>query len=365
MAVPVITSLSGFTLYTSELQTLDITATADTVGFRIYHQARIFYSGNGRTEIFRSEYHTRNGQVTVYDVADIIEKFMLQQNESVAEFFLWVSDGTDTLERQLICVYCKQRLLQPAAADLLADHFLTTHTNRLVPTNAEIRLPFYVEDGTAGGYATVGTTYTITYKTPDGSTAHATHTNYSRYGYGVQTLVCTMQTLRTLFAYDIPSDADIVSVVIKTGNRKCRVYFSTQTDLHKFIFRNAFNCLDFAWLATTRLVKTETKSSIAVICAYKSQYDVQHTRTYEDTTPVLTNDECTWLTEMLTSPYIAVEDDGNEEQILINEYKSETTDEPGNGSQINFKWQYATVRYMLGKDEFDRIFTNPYQNQFE
>ena len=151
---------------------------------------------------------------------------------------------------------------------------------------------------------------------------------------------------------------------VKIGNRKCYIYFTKQPNLHKFWFENAFNCLDFAYLATTRVVKTETKSSIAILCTEKAQYDVQHTRSYQDTTSQLTHDEALWLTEMLTSHYVAVEDDGDEEQILITDYKAETTDEPGAGNTLEFTWQYASVRFMLGKDEFTRIFTQEYKKPF-
>lgn len=357
-------SLSKSVYYTSDLQTIDISTMSNQVEFRIYYQARIYYSGDGRTEIFRSTYYTRFNSVTIYDIAGIIESYMQENGLSVNPFVLWAKADSDETETTIECVYCKQRLLDPTAETLLADCFLTTHTSRLVPTNADISLPFYVETGNPGDYATVGINYTITYITTNGNTAKATRTNFVRYGYGSQTYTISYSFLKTYFQHDIPSDADILSVVVKIGNRKCHIYFTKQPNLHKFWFENAFNCLDFAYLATTRVVKTETKSSIAILCTEKAQYDVQHTRSYTDTTSQLTHDETIWLTEMLTSHYVAVEDDGDEEQILITDYKAETTDEPGAGNTLEFTWQYASVRFMLGKDEFTRIFTQEYKKPF-
>ena len=358
------TSLTSNTYYTSDLQTIGVSATTVQVEFRIYYQARIYYSGDGRELIFRSTYYPQNNTLTIYDVADIIENFMRERTQSVEKFVLFLSGNSDSIEQEITCIYCKQRLLQPTAADLLNDYFLTTHASRLVPTNAEIRLSFYIPTGSAGGYATVGTTYTITYIQANGEAAQAQRTNYTRMGYGVQEIFFDYSYLQTMFSNYISSDAVIASVLVKTGNRLCRIYFTQRNDLHKFWFHNAFNCLDFVYLATTRVVKTETKSSIANLCTHKAQYDVQHTRSYEETTSQLTKDEAVWLSEMLTSHYIAVEDDGDEEEILITDYKAETTDEQGEGNTIEFTWQYASVRYMLGKDEFSRIFTKEYKEPF-
>ena len=52
MAVPIITSYSDFTLYTSQLQRLDVEVDTEQVELKIFHQARIYYSGDGHTEIF-------------------------------------------------------------------------------------------------------------------------------------------------------------------------------------------------------------------------------------------------------------------------------------------------------------------------
>ena len=367
MAVPIITSHSDFTLYTSQLQRLDVEVDTEQVELKIFHQARIYYSGDGRTEIFSSTYFARNGQLTIYDISSIIESYMQQYLMSVQQFILRltaISERNESLEQDTVLVYCKQRLLDPIAKTLLDDFFLTTHTNRLIPTNGEIQLPFYLEPGSVGSYATVGTTYTITYRDTNGSTHQATNTIFTRHGYGTQILSTSYQQIASHFSNNIPADAVILSVLIKTGNRKFRAYFTQQTDLHKFWFHNAFNCLDFAYIATKRIVKTETKSSIASLCTDKAQYDVQHARSYTDTTSQLTHDEAVWLTEMLTSHYVAVEDDGDEEQILITNYKAETTDEQGEGNTLEFEWEYASVRFMLGKDQFTRIFTTEYDKPF-
>ncbi len=350
--------------YTSDLQILDITADTAQVELRIYYQARTYYSGDGRTLVFQSQYYTRNDELTIFDVSSIIENYMQENGHSVSKFVFIAQAGSDTSEQAIECVYCKQRLLDPIAKTLLDDFFLTTHTNRLIPTNGEIQLPFYLEPGSVGSYATVGTTYTITYRDTNGSTHQATKTIFTRHGYGTQILSTSYQQIASHFSNNIPADAVILSVLIKTGNRKFRAYFTQQTNLHKFWFHNAFNCYDFAYLATKRIVKTKTKSSIASLCTDKAQYDVQHARSYTDTTSQLTHDEAVWLTEMLTSHYVAVEDDGDEEQILITDYKAETTDEQGEGNTLEFEWEYASVRFMLGKDQFTRIFTTEYDKPF-
>ena len=91
-------SLSKSVYYTSDLQTIDISTMSNQVEFRIYYQARIFYSGDGRTEIFRSTYYTRFNSVTIYDIAGIIESYMQENGLSVNPFVLWAKADSDETE---------------------------------------------------------------------------------------------------------------------------------------------------------------------------------------------------------------------------------------------------------------------------
>lgn len=344
------------TMYTWELQTINIDAPdGGQVEFSIWY----YLQPTQTIRIFRTTYYAEEGgdPVEVIDVASIMEAFMRQRSLAVGKFQFRATNSGNTATEDVLCVFCKQRNNFADADVFLADYFLTTHTSRLLPMNADINLAFYVEtDGN------ITTNYSITYQKSDGTTAVVERNSTRQYRAGVREISPTYSYLFNLL--NAPDCERILSVLITMGNRTARIYFTPQTDLRMFWFMNAFNCAERAYFSGKRVMKTETKSSLAVLNDTKSQYDVQYTRTFVETSSQLTFDEARWLLEMLTSPEVWIEDCGTDEGILITDYKAEITDENGAGNSIEFEWEYAKMRPLLPELPHRRVFSQEYNNVF-
>ena len=87
-------------------------------------------------------------------------------------------------------------------------------------------------------------------------------------------------------------------------------------------------------IPTNRTTKTATKSSTARYGSLTEQYDIEHTRTYEEQTTVLTLEDAAFIEEFLLSPSVKVVIKGTEYDILITDYTFEVGDNPGTGNTV-------------------------------
>ncbi len=163
----------------------------------------------------------------------------------------------------------------------------------------------------------------------------------------------------------IPEGAKLVKYTVTMGKRTARFYVCEQTlNLRQFIFRNAYNCRESITFVSAQTTKTVSKSSTAVCGDVMTQYDVRHTRSFEEQTPVLQKSRALFLAEFLTSPQIFLPIDSVEHEVLITDYKHEVSDNPGEGNIIKFEWQFASLRYPLTDDEYTRFFSSQYSEPF-
>lgn len=361
MALSLITDIPA-TCYTSQLQKIELASSGSAVEFRIYYQAQTYYSGNGQTLIFSASYNTRLSHVAIYDIGSLLETY-LADRDGVQQFIFYFSNGTDNLEQTYAVIYCKQ-LPVLSAADLASSNYITNYLTRLVYRGAQDQLPYFAGFGSPGGYTTRTITYTVVYRNPDCTLGTFSTISGGRAGFGVSYVSVGYDVIADMFQFSIPDGAEIISYDLKHGDRTARFFVAEQTIVRQFVFRNAYGCREYICVPTARTEKSETKSSTAVCADTLTQYDITHTRTFEEQTPVLQRMEARRFYEFLTSHYTAVVIDGREYPIVIKDYDLKISDNPGEGNTIKFEWQFVSLRTPLISEDYTRIFSPEHTDQF-
>ena len=361
MALSLLTSIPA-TCYTSQLQEIVLSTSAASVTLTITHQAQLYYSGNGQTRVFQATYSTRSNCAKMYDIGSLLETFMLNR-DGVQQFYFTFTDGTDTLEETYAVIYCKQQPVR-SAADLASSSYITNYLTRLVYLGANDQLPYFAGFGSPGGYTVRTITYSVVYRNPDGTLGTYSMIAGGRAGYGVSYVISSPDAIREMFAPVLPQGAVVLSYSLKLGNRTARFFIAEQTIVRQFVFRNAYGCREYICVPTARTEKTETKSSTAVCSDTLTQYDITHTRSYEEQTPALQRAEARRFGEFLTSHYIAVLIDGTEYPILIKDYELKISDNAGESNTVKFEWQFTSLRTPLISEDYDRIFSPEYDDNF-
>ncbi len=365
MAVSLSTSFSGDCCYTHQLQQIDIATAADQVKFAVYKYNHDTY--NTRTKIFETSYYTNLSHATVYDIGSLIEAYMLEHGNAVEQFVLVATNATnssDSAELVLLIVYCKQALTDTTAQDLIGNHFLTNRKTRLTYPTATESLPYFAGYGSPGGYIIYNYTITGIYLNEDGTTGTFSYNSYGRGGYGVGNFAVSPKYILNAAKSRMPSGATLVAFTFTYGNRTAKFYLSPLANCRTFYYKNAYNGKEYLNVPTERTQKVKTKSSTAQYIDTTEQYDIEHTRTYEEQTPPLTLEEAQRMEEFLTSPSIAIIHNNTLYEIIITDYTFEVSDNPGKENTVKFEWQFANSRKALKQADITRIFhdqfTEPY-----
>lgn len=361
MALTIYTDIPD-TCYSSQLQKIEIETDAASVLLTITHQASTWQYGNGLTQIFQSEYATHNDSVTIYDIGSFLEAFMAQMDGLQRFIFIFVS-GSTTITRNYTVICCKHQPIL-SAADLAGSNYLTNYLTRLVYRGTHDQLPYFADFGLPGGYTSYTLHYTVFYRTPNGTTGTYETDRYGRAGYGVSYFNTSPETVYLLCKDVLPQGAEILSYTLRHDNRIARFFVTEQTVVRQLIFRNSYGCLEYLCIPTARTEKAETKSSIAVCADTLTPYDITHTRTFEEQTPVLQRAEARRFGEFLTSAYTAVLIDKTEYPILITDYDFSLSDTVGEGNTVKFSWQFASLHTPLVSEDYTRIFSPEHTKPF-
>ena len=361
MALSLLTTIPA-TCYTSQLQKIALSTSAETLQLTITHQAANYYSGNGQTRVFQTNYSARQNRVTIYDIGSLLETFM-RERDGLQQFIFEFRAGTDTLSQTYTVIYCKH--LPDITADTLANsNYITNYFTRLVYTGAIDRLPYFAGFGSPGSYTVRTITYSVVYRNPDGTLGTYEMISGGRAGYGISEVDASYDVIRDMFAFAMPEQAELLSYTLKQGSRIARFFVAEQTIVRQFVFRNAYGCKEYIAVPTARTEKVETKSSTAVCADELTQYDITHTRSFEEQTPVLQRAEARRFEEFLTSHYTAVLIGSREHPIIIKDYALKISDNAGEGNAVKFEWQFASLRTPLISEDYTRIFSHEHTEQF-
>lgn len=361
MALSLLTPIPA-TCYTSQLQKISLSTSAGSVALTITHQAANYYSGNGQTRVFQAAYSTRNNSATIYDIGSLLETFMLER-DGLQQFIFEFRSGSDSLEQTYTVIYCKN-FPSITAADLANSNYITNYFTRLVYKGAIDLLPYFAGFGSPGNYTMRTVTYSVVYRNPDGTLGTHEMISGGRTSFGISYVNASYDVIKDMFSVSIPQGAEILSYTLKQGSRTARFFVAEQTIVRQFVFRNAYGCKEYIAVPTARTQKTETKSSTAVCADELTQYDITHTRTFEEQTPVLQRAEARRFEEFLTSHYTAVLIGSREHPIIIKDYDLKISDNPGEGNAVKFEWQFASQRTPLISEDYTRIFSPEHTEEF-
>lgn len=370
MALSFVNSLEDY-YFSSQVPDIVVQQDAGApVTITLYRCAVLGNEFTNGTIFYTSTYYPLNNRLTVYDLREIIEAEILKNALSVIYLRLKLNSGDEELSKEMTVLYCHSNRTD-SAADFLQLHFLTTAQSRVTTKSANEYLPyFYRAERAIVGRPAFSIFYTIVYL-HQGTLMTKQSFSITLVQLGVGNLIVSYQFIKEKFAAFLSADDKILSYTVRFGNRTCTFYLTQRETQRMFYFRNCFNALELAILPVSTANKLETKSSSAVCGDVSTQYDIEHTRSYEMETSALLLTQADWLTQFLTSRDIRYWDGLSSDveqmpQILITDYDYEISDEPGTVNAVKFEWQFANCRDTLRaiQSSSNGIFSEQFSSQF-
>ena len=328
----------------------------------------------GGIVILSERYYAYGGQVTLFDLASLIESEMRSSGSTFADFTLRVF--TDTISNKadshtFHILYCDRFTVCTDVELFLRENFLSTLRYRRVNENSTTSLFFFT-------FAGDSLAYSISYiarKIENGVRLRNSFTlgSGTATGWSVRQINIAISTIAADAAAKAgvrPNEIEVVSFTVTCGQRSitCAVDRSLPGDSDSFAFRNCFNVWDVAVLPLITTAKTDVERSTAVINGSSQFCNQSVNKTYEVSAGPITSDEAEWIDQLFTSyevfrfepndcdetePYIL-------QHILITDMTCELSDSDEKPNTVKFTWRYTDNRAIVRFTASRGIFTSPF-----
>jgi len=291
-------------------------------------------------EVFSSVFYPFNQMVCLRDLRGIVEQAMVNEALDLASIGICATqtDGTESAVTDVMVVYSclKSRL---TSETFLNNFFLTTRKSMLIPKDGQVRIHNYAEANQLSDNRII-----IYYSR---SSVHGVVFEYTKTSSRIQTettkivsTVLNYQYFQDILNENLDYETTVHGAIYQIGNRRYSVYFTDEEPTDQFEFLNAFGVQETYYLYGATTVKTEIDRSEA-ICGRKTQYydETVHVLHEVETAPLMV-EEAEWLSQMLTSKWIARLTGTELKQVLISDIVSEITDDGEELIRLKFSWRY-------------------------
>lgn len=328
----------------------------------------------GGIAVLTERYYAYAGQVTLYDLASLIEAEMRTSGYSTADFTLSVftdNPGNKGDSCVLHVMYCDRFSVCTDVPKFLKENFLTTLSMRRVATGSTVSLFFYAEKNESVAYTIAHTfrktgsdaVYRHSYTVDDSKTATSS---------GVVQLNISLNSIAAdaaSFATARLGEIALLSFTVCCGQRSISVFVDPiLSDRNTFMFRNCFNVWDSATLPVLTKAKTDVERSTAIINGKSRFYNQSTAKTFEVEAGPLTSDEAEWIDQLFSS-YEVFRIEPNEVDsydpliltpVLITDCTCEVQDGDEKLNTVKFTWRYEDNRPLVRLSASPGIFSTPY-----
>ncbi len=336
------------TVLSSQMPYINISVDGDYVDVEI--------TDNNQQIILSERYYAYGGRVRLYDLGALFESYMREKAWIYTNFTIsLINDQLVQDDHTYHILYCDRYTECGDSDKFLLENFLTTLSIRRVAPDDTFQLSMFAKQGESREtliryhYRIVGddTLRTAEFKQLEGNTVQITSVSY---------IILNIMELNDKAAAieDIPKELiELVSFTVYCGQRSITAYVDhSMKAMDCFIFRNCFNCWEYASLPCTTKTKTKVERSTAVLTQWSKFYNQRTEKTYEVEMGPLTSDEAEWIDQMFTSyrvsryvtncsedddPYVSTE-------ILLTDADCETSDSDEKPNTVKFTWRYAENR---------------------
>lgn len=360
MATSFITSFPSDYKFSSDILNVELQTDATKVVITL--------SADGTT-LFSTTLFAFDGVVTVYNLREIVEIYMLEKGVSLAMFCLEYSanGGADSGSANLNVVYCSH-IMPISAADYSSKFFLTSLQSKRTYPNSVEYLPII------HGISEFDVDAHCVFATSSGEVLSTTITLWTTEyeENGVDTLIIKYNDIVLALSQDRFDVDRLLAYTINIGQRHMTYYVHAVNPAVAFTFRNCFNALESVALFGITTTKTKIERSIASISSGDSFYDQSTEKDYEFQTAPLTTEEGALIEQLFESQKVYIGTTQNVSNInslpvvLITDSSCEITDSNADLPRVKFTWRYADkLPHHINVPESDsNVFDDEFSYQF-
>lgn len=330
MATSLITEIPTF-IYSSQLRDIRLATDLDRL---------IVALDDGETEVYRTTLYSFDGIVSIYDLRNVVELYMLDNDRCFTAFTFYYFDANGN-ELGTIClniVYCTH-IMPIEAQTFAAYYFLSTLTSkRTYPHSTEFLSVIHGQ----GDYNIMAH---CVYVNSEGDTVSSV-LNLSELQYddiGIDTILIKYDDILQKFTEQGEVVDKLLAYAITDGDRTFTFYVHNFIPDVIFTFRNCFNVLESVAFSAVTTTKTNVERSVAVARSLYSFYDQTTTKEYDVQSSPLTMDEAIWIEQLFISHSVRLgvaSDFDSLPVVLITDSSCEISDSNADLNRVKFNWQF-------------------------
>lgn len=272
-------------------------------------RVRLYYQHPGQC-LIDTTLTAVNGKVRLYETRELIERYMRLKglpmmyplNVQHYEPVYWQGDGAMTV------IFTEKNIVLPSqnygVSNWLQDNFLSTMSSKSLPSDeATTERLYFVQPQTTPSLPMLH----VTYLDENGKVRPADITLQASYS-PVQSLLYACEFSIEAIKQAIPAATEVLAVTVVVDNRCMEYYRPARKEHVAFLFRNAFNVMESAYLNAVVSRKTEDGRKLAHVNGKLAHYDRKPVTEYEVQTSPLSFEEASWIDQLITSPEVTLLD---------------------------------------------------------
>lgn len=334
-------------MLTSELS--DITIFTD-------HEAVDFSLSVTGTEVLSGRYYALNGQITICDIAPLIEEAIVGNTDSLlSDCLIEVSAGSEYVSHEFNVIYCDRYLGLIDPTEWLAENFLTLSAYRRIAPQSYFEVQWYAQDREGIAFYVY-----CTYLNPEGQreTYHYVQSGNGmmQHGAGINRELVLLRDVEAKIKSVKKIDSlTLQSVTVRRGERSLTVFIDPAlSGIAPFHYLNCFNVPESLTLPHVTTEKIKVDRSLANLGRSSQFYDISTTKEYEVQMGPLTSDEYSQVEQLLTTPQVRMPwglyanydelDFYAMAQIMITDFTCELSDTDEKPNSVKFTWRFTENR---------------------
>lgn len=316
------------------LDRIDFNANVSTVSVEILR---------GAISIFKNTLHSANNTFTIYDVKTFIEDDMKKNDLNYATYQIVTVQGTQSPCYSINVLYMPYDIENNDISNFLSHHFLYIKDYAFLTTGSPILLKG--RGLTVGGKVSIDISFYIY-----GDTTIRTYNTSANVTVSSQLISYSYENLQNLIPINIggmpvlsKKEFVLSSVKLSHGDRSFSFYYVDLKEDLMISYRNSFNLSCYLPLKCKVTKKTDTEQSEANVDSLILFYDRRTAQQYEVEVTPYNDDHADCINEMLASHDIKVLVESTYQKVVITDYTSEISNEPGKEHSIKFSFKFENT----------------------
>lgn len=319
--------------------------------------------GESTEELFSQRYSPFNGSVTVYELDDVVQQYMMTRGANSAVMRLSLVSDNESLTADMKMVYCSKEVASGLFSMFLERSFLTMQCYAVLPEDFDMRL--YTVD--------FETPVEITVRCVNCASGNAFNLEWSETpakpanGFVSAVRICRASVDSGVYAdHELqPGEFSVNCVSVRQGLRPFAGYVDAALRIaDAFMFCSTFNCLDLVSLPGVRSTVSKPERQVASVLGVKTAYDRTVSESVAFQSGALQYFAEKSVRDLCESPRVWAMRHGQWEPVTITDVSCEWSDDNSKLNTVKFTYSFDTKRDRLAVPGVSDVFTIQFNQVF-